>query len=47
MTELPTHTVAGQRIAWEREETEPCQAGTAGCCVDHQPGDPETGCETW
>lgn len=38
MTDIP--------VAWERPETEPCQKGTPGCCVDHPVG-PETDCATW
>lgn len=30
----------------DREERDPCQAGTVGCCVDHTPDDDE-GCEAW
>jgi hypothetical protein len=32
-------------VAWSRAETDPCQAGTVGCCIDHEldQGD----CETW
>lgn len=33
-------------IAEDRDENEPCQKGTVGCCVDHTPG-PETNCEAW
>jgi hypothetical protein len=39
-------------VATDREETEPCQRGTVGCCVDHDrerrttPRDDE-GCECW
>lgn len=32
------------RVAWERDESESCQRGTVGCCVDHD-GNEE--CETW
>jgi hypothetical protein len=48
MTEypLPKRLPDGRPVAWEREETDPCEAGTPGCCVRHLPGDPE-GCETW
>ncbi|MBO2461674.1 hypothetical protein [Actinomadura violacea] len=34
-------------VAWDREETEPCQRGTAGCCVDHKPAEREQGCQCW
>lgn len=34
-----------------REETEPCQASTPGCSIDHTAeaaaGLPEAGCESW
>lgn len=33
-------------IATDRDESEPCQKGTTGCCIDHPAGE-ETGCETW
>jgi hypothetical protein len=33
-------------IAQGREETEACQKGTAGCCVDHDK-DPDDSCECW
>jgi hypothetical protein len=33
-------------VAWDREETAPCQANTPGCCVDHT-ASPEHGCECW
>jgi hypothetical protein len=33
-------------IAWDRPETEPCQAGTPGCSVDHRP-DADYSCEGW
>lgn len=32
--------------ATDRAETDPCQCGTPGCCVDHLPGT-DTDCETW
>lgn len=32
-------------VAAQRRETEPCQAGTPGCSVDHAQDDGE--CETW
>lgn len=40
-------------IAWDREETEPCQKLTPGCSIDHEAereADPtirESECETW
>lgn len=33
-------------IDWDRDESEPCQAGTPGCCIDHD-SDKGGGCETW
>lgn len=33
-------------IATNREESEPCEAGTPGCCIDHQ-RDAHDSCETW
>jgi hypothetical protein len=34
-------------VATDREESEPCQKGTPGCCVDHDAAvvsrDPQTG----
>lgn len=35
------------QVAEDREETEPCQKGTSGCCVDHGATQGETDCETW
>jgi hypothetical protein len=32
-------------IAWDREETEPCERGTVGCSVLH--GNTDTECEGW
>ena len=34
------------RIALDREEHEPCQAGTPGCCVDHDGANDES-CQPW
>lgn len=36
-------------IAWRRDEWEPCQKGTRGCCVDHDAveGGMEQSCYTW
>lgn len=31
--------------AWWRKETEPCQAGTPGCCINHSPK--HDSCEPW
>jgi hypothetical protein len=36
----------GRVIAAGREETEPCQAGTPGCSIDHT-RDSGDGCEGW
>lgn len=33
-------------VAYLREEDEPCQRGTVGCCVDHK-GERDDTCETW
>ena len=39
--------------AWDRDEEDPCEAGTPGCSVDHtaernRDGDKqERGCDTW
>jgi hypothetical protein len=35
-----------QYVAWDREETEPCEAGTPGCSVRHCPDGPDE-CQTW
>jgi hypothetical protein len=32
--------------AWSRAESDPCQAGTPGCSVDHLPGSSHS-CATW
>lgn len=37
----PTKAIA------DREESEPCQAGTIGCCIDHAESAPGTDCEAW
>lgn len=35
-------------VAWDRDEAEPCQAGTAGCSIDHAREDQRsTTCEPW
>jgi hypothetical protein len=31
----------------QRGETEPCEAGTIGCCVNHVKSPTGTSCETW
>lgn len=36
----------GRVIAWGREETDACEAGTPGCAIDHA-NDKGDGCETW
>lgn len=36
----------GRIIAWDRDETDPCQVGTDGCAIDHD-RDHEDSCETW
>lgn len=41
-----THVVQNFVVAKNRQEHEPCQAGTVGCCVDHDKTVPEK-CETW
>ena len=38
--------LTGRMIAWGREETDPCEAGTPGCSIDHSV-DEYDGCETW
>lgn len=38
------HTAA-RMIDGSRAETDPCQAGTVGCCIDH--GEDRGGCQTW
>lgn len=42
----PPTTADGRPIAVDRAETDPCEAGTPGCCVRHLPGD-NGGCDTW
>lgn len=34
-------------IALDREETEPCEKGTVGCCLIHSPDKDDEGCESW
>jgi hypothetical protein len=34
-------------VAWDREETDPCERGTVGCSVKHPATGPEVDCETW
>lgn len=33
------------KIAWGRDEHDPCERGTVGCSIEHATGDEE--CETW
>lgn len=33
--------------AWDREESDPCQANTPGCSVNHDHPAAPNGCETW
>lgn len=45
---METNTNPERRVAHGRPETDPCQAGTPGCCIDHVgPGDEDMGCDTW
>lgn len=39
-----TTTALGSPVAEDRDEQDPCQRGTVGCCVDHTT---DTDCETW
>lgn len=35
-------------IAWDRDETDPCERGTEGCSIDHTTeGRKSPSCETW
>ncbi len=34
-------------IAWDRSESDPCERGTEGCCVNHSSSPDDQGCETW
>lgn len=41
-----------ERIVADRAETEPCQRGTDGCCIDHtaefdRDRSADSECETW
>lgn len=45
-------TAQGQVLAADRDESDTCERGTPGCCVDHtasRAASPrqEGGCETW
>jgi hypothetical protein len=33
-------------IAYDRDESDPCQCGTIGCCIDHD-GFRSAPCEAW
>ncbi len=37
--------LGGRHIAWGRPETDPCEAGTPGCSIDHNRD--RGGCHTW
>lgn len=43
---LPAPCPSGHFPVADRAETDPCQAGTVGCCVDH-PLLLDHPCETW
>lgn len=34
-------------VATDREESEPCECGTPGCCVSHRQSPNYDHCETW
>jgi hypothetical protein len=34
------------KVAWARDESDPCQRGTVGCCIDHT-HPTASDCETW
>lgn len=34
-------------VDWDRKETDPCQRGTVGCCINHDKAVGDTDCETW
>lgn len=36
----------GRLVATWRDEHDPCERGTVGCCVQHEPAE-DGGCETW
>lgn len=36
---------SGRFVARSRRESDPCEVGTVGCCIDHSEDD--GGCETW
>lgn len=37
--------VTGERIAWDRDESDSCERGTPGCSIHHTRRDSE--CQTW
>lgn len=39
------HEAQWEHVAEDRDESEPCQAGTVGCCINHDGYDGS--CETW
>lgn len=41
-----TYRTLRRIVARDRAETDPCEAGTPGCCVDHG-RDHGDGCDTW
>lgn len=42
---MATTETADRAIDWMRAETDACQAGTTGCCIDH--GADHGSCESW
>ena len=36
--------VTGELIAWDREESDPCERGTPGCSIHHSR---DSECQTW
>jgi hypothetical protein len=44
--ETPKPTLPARVIAWDREETDTCEAGTPGCSINHKL-DQGDGCDTW
>ncbi len=41
------HLVASVEYAEDRDESESCEAGTAGCSIDHTRSSHGTSCEGW
>jgi hypothetical protein len=41
-------TIDDQRVevAWDRDESDPCEVGTPGCSIHHHP-DTDVPCQTW